>query len=301
MKTTKELIDFCESKLGTNYVYGSKGEVLTDAKLEQLKRMYPSYIKDEKSKIGTWCTDCSGLISWCTGIVRGSSQYKESATKVLTIDKISQAVAGCFLWRSGHIGVYIGNGKCIEARGSAYGVVKTNVSDRTFTHILWGKDIDYSNTNVTNNNDNKVNEWSSRPLLMNGSNSAVVMKLQAHLNAINFTVGNAGIDGKFGKGTESAVKQYQKYKGLSQDGKVGSRTWSALEDSLPHLIKRGDKGLPVSALQKILILRGFSCGATGADGQFGKNTFEAVKKFQKTFNLNQDGICGSNTWKSILS
>lgn len=35
------LIEFCKSKIGTPYVYGAKGEVLTEARLSQLKRENP--------------------------------------------------------------------------------------------------------------------------------------------------------------------------------------------------------------------------------------------------------------------
>ena len=83
-KTANELVNFAKSKLGTNYVYGMKGAVLTDSKLRSLANSYPKYLtyNKEKGKIGTVCTDCSGLISWCTGKVRGSSQYKETATRI---------------------------------------------------------------------------------------------------------------------------------------------------------------------------------------------------------------------------
>ena len=147
-KTANELVNFAKSKLGTNYVYGMKGAVLTDSKLRSLANSYPKYLtyNKEKGKIGTVCTDCSGLISWCTGKVRGSSQYKETATRIEHISNISGAVAGCALWQQGHIGIYIGNGECIEARGSAYGTVKTKVANRKFTHILWLCDIDYDNS-----------------------------------------------------------------------------------------------------------------------------------------------------------
>lgn len=150
-KTANGLVSFAWSKLGTNYVYGMKGVVMTKSKYDYLKSRYPSYVRDtDVNKVGTVCVDCSGLISWYTGVSRGSSQHKSNATKVLSISQINQAVPGCALWRSGHIGIYIGNGQCIEARGSAYGTVLTNVSERDFTHILWLKDIDYTEATVSN-------------------------------------------------------------------------------------------------------------------------------------------------------
>lgn len=152
-KTAAGLVAFVKTKLGTPYVYGAKGTVLTQAKFNWLKKTYPNCIHErDAAKVGKVCVDCSGLISWYTGVSMGSSQYKSKATKVLPISQISQAVPGCALWLNGHIGVYIGNGECIEARGSAYGCVKTKVSQRNFTHILWINTIDYSDANTVTNN-----------------------------------------------------------------------------------------------------------------------------------------------------
>lgn len=165
MKSANELVSFAESKLGTNYVYGMKGAVLTQAKYDLLKKTYGTDMvwDSDVSKVGTVCVDCSGLISWFTGKVRNSTSFKNTATKVLSISKISEAVPGCLVWRSGHIGVYAGNGYIIEARGSAYGVVKTRVSERDFTHVLWCADIDYSNTGNGVSDDNVSSSSEATP------------------------------------------------------------------------------------------------------------------------------------------
>lgn len=55
------------------------------------------------------------------------------------------------------------------------------------------------------------------------------------------------------------------------------------------------KGADVKALQSALIGKGYSCGGTGADGEFGKNTESAVKSFQKAAGLAVDGKAGKNT------
>ena len=63
--TAQGLIECTKGKLGTEYVYGAKGEILTQAKYDQLKKAYGNNVWDsDKSKIGKWCVDCSGLISW---------------------------------------------------------------------------------------------------------------------------------------------------------------------------------------------------------------------------------------------
>ena len=45
---------------------------------------------------------------------------------------------------------------------------------------------------------------------------------------------------------------------------------------------------------------GFSCGSSGADGDFGTNTYKAVIVYQKQNGLEADGIVGKNTWNKLL-
>lgn len=141
MLTNLGLIKFIKTKLGTPYVYGMKGTVLTLAKYNSLKAQYGNLIWDsDRNKIGKVCCDCSGLISWYTGIIRGSTQYKELAKKVYPISTIKDAPIGAAVWKQGHIGVYIGNGEYIAEDGSAYGCRKNKLSNASFTH--WFKIID---------------------------------------------------------------------------------------------------------------------------------------------------------------
>ncbi len=146
--TNKELVAFAKSKLGVPYVYGMKGEVMTLAKYNQLKTAYGSNVWDsDKNKVGKVCCDCSGLISWATGVMRGSSQYKSVAQNVYAIGMIAGAPIGALVWQQGHIGIYIGmeNGVpyYIAEDGSAYGCRKNKLSNAKFTHWFLCTDITY--------------------------------------------------------------------------------------------------------------------------------------------------------------
>ena len=48
------------------------------------------------------------------------------------------------------------------------------------------------------------------------------------LTVFGYDVGNCGIDGDFGSGTETAVEAYQIKHGLTVDGIVGVNTWNSL-------------------------------------------------------------------------
>lgn len=65
--------------------------------------------------------------------------------------------------------------------------------------------------------------------------------------------------------------------------------------NLTRTLQKGSKGNDVKQLQKTLIELGYSVGKYGADGSFGNDTENAVKKFQKAKGITQDGKVGKNT------
>ena len=144
-KTVQGLIEFCKSKVGTPYVYGAKGQVMSAAAINALRNRYGANAVwwSDSNKAGQVCVDCSGLISWYTGIVRGSSQYKSTALEVVPISQRTNAHIGWAVWLNGHIGVYLGDDTYIAADGSTYGVRIAKLSQNRFTHLLKLCDIDY--------------------------------------------------------------------------------------------------------------------------------------------------------------
>lgn len=65
-------------------------------------------------------------------------------------------------------------------------------------------------------------------------------------------------------------------------------------------LRKGDKGADVKKAQTLLIDHGVKLPKYGADGDFGSETFEAVKAFQYSKGLEVDGIIGKNTWAVLL-
>ena len=70
-------------------------------------------------------------------------------------------------------------------------------------------------------------------------------------------------------------------------------------ESYHELLNQGSTGASVMELQKKLIELGFSVGPDGADGDFGVNTYYAVRRFQIENDLEIDGIVGNETWNAI--
>ena len=158
------LVEFARSKIGTPYVYGCKQirgkEVeLTLSQYKLLKATYGTGCvwESDVNKVGKICCDCSGLISWYTGKIYGSGQYKEKAAEVHTIDTIKNAPVGVAVWLKGHIGVYSGmkNGMpyYIAEDGSAYGCREVPLSKNKFTHWFKISDIYYEDEKEEGDNE----------------------------------------------------------------------------------------------------------------------------------------------------
>lgn len=115
-------------------------------------------------------------------------------------------------------------------------------------------------------------------------------------------------DGHFGPQTLAAVKYMQCVVGLSMDGVVGDRTQAFLEwgvDALP-VLSLGSTGPAVVVVQQVLNQEGSMPGSPlkgmelVLDGLYRQQTQQAVKIFQRRFNLLPDGIVGAKTWGHIM-
>ncbi|HNZ27283.1 MAG TPA: peptidoglycan-binding protein [Spirochaetota bacterium] len=139
--------------------------------------------------------------------------------------------------------------------------------------------------------ENAVSDAVSWPLVAYGQSSLSVKAVQYFLKQKGYSI---SIDGDFGSGTLTAVKNFQKANGLTADGKVGSATWSKLIIT----VKRGNSGYAVRAVQDLLKNKfGYSLST---DGDFGSGTQNAVKSFQTKKKLSSDGIVGATTWLYII-
>lgn len=66
-------------------------------------------------------------------------------------------------------------------------------------------------------------------------------------------------------------------------------------------LSKGDTGKDVEAMQTLLEGLGFSCGRYGCDGDFGPDTANALKDFQKWAGISVDGICGKESWGRLVN
>lgn len=153
------------------------------------------------------------------------------------------------------------------------------------------------------------------PPLTLGSEGAAVRALQGALIELGFLKG--AVDGKYGKATEQAVRDYQEKNKLTVSGTADAVSQQKLFEAKPlnragratevktlsavpgQILRPGDRGDWISDLQKNLQTLGFYKGKI--DGIFGRGTELAVRAFQKKAGLRQDGKVGSRTMQALLA
>ena len=148
---------------GWGYVWGTYGNVLTESLLAYKVSQYPDGVGNHENFIrarwlGGRTTDCVGLIkgySWLSPETMtidygthgmpdiGANQMYYTARESGPISTMPD-IPGLAVWHEGHIGVYIGGGQVIEAMGTKYGVVKTELAKRNWTHWLKIPYINYN-------------------------------------------------------------------------------------------------------------------------------------------------------------
>lgn len=114
------------------------------------------------------------------------------------------------------------------------------------------------------------------------------------VKAIQKTVG-VKEDGWDGPNTrKGVVKLFQRYFGANADGYVGNETLNKAK-----VIRSGDKGWHVYAVQAMLYLKGYTSVGT-PDQIAGPKFVQAVKNFQKDNGLGVDGTPGKQTYAKLL-
>ena len=66
------------------------------------------------------------------------------------------------------------------------------------------------------------------------------------------------------------------------------------------MLRKGDSGEAVKALQYLLLANGVKLPKHGADGDFGEETEQGVKEYQHKVGLEEDGVIGHDTMGSLL-
>ena len=130
------------------------------------------------------------------------------------------------------------------------------------------------------------------PLLQRNTKDASVLTLQKLLVLRGYAT---TADGKFGYGTETAVRKFQKARRLKQDGVVGWQTWMALCPAL----KSGSRGVGVRLLQSLLNSYGQGVPKVRVDGLYGVSTQRAITKMRTSLAVSP-GAADATVWCHLV-
>ena len=166
--------------------------------------------------------------------------------------------------------------------------------------------------------------------LKRGSIGEDVRTLQRQLNRVSRNYPSIrpelALDGYFGANTEQTVKKFQTTFNLDVDGVVGKATWykvkaifnavkriadiqsegltlSEVDRIFRELLRLGDTGIDVQNLQYYLAVVAYfdnSIPAPVENGVFDPQTEAAVRAFQASEGLREDGIVGRDTWGALI-
>lgn len=247
---------------GSPYVFATSGQPCTEALREKQMKAKPAYADKIKKNCpalasGRACSgcrysgkrafDCRGLTYWALKQA-GLKISSVGATTQWTTDSWQERdVIGALprdqpaiLFRQdgenpdvmAHTGFYLGDGRAVDARGHASGVVLASVDSYQWTHyaIPYGADDPAGDWDGAQDDGGAAS--TTRPTLRRGAKGEDVRYLQAVLLAMGCELPRYGADGSYGAETAAAVKAFQIDNRLDPDGIVGARTWAAIERAL---------------------------------------------------------------------
>ena len=131
-----------------------------------------------------------------------------------------------------------------------------------------------------------------------GAEGDDVKALQSRLYELGYI---ESVTSYYGTDTVSAVKRFQEVNKLTTDGSVGAQTLEVIysADVQANYLQYGSNNETVKKCQQRLKKLGYL--TTEADGNYGSDTVNAVKRFQERNGLIADGFLGATTKKLLLS
>ena len=182
---------------------------------------------------GTLIDDCRGftrlMLQWAGLSLYGgtvTAQWETASNWAAqgNIDTLPRGLV-CCVFRPSHTGMYVGNDTVRHCGGRKGQVVEEKLPG-TPRWERWGIPAGLYTTDELRKAGINVQDDCNIPTLRRGSQGDEVADLQTILNARYGA--DLEVDGNFGKATEAAVKAFQKANGLTADGVVGPKTWTAL-------------------------------------------------------------------------
>ena len=163
-KKASDFVNYLKGMLGSPYWYGTFGQKATESLYRTKKKQYPSYYtaNDFPTQYGKKVVDCIGLLKsymWSESVQDthpvyqsnnmpdvSANMFLKQCTRKGAIETMPD-VPGIAVFKPGHVGYYIGDGKIIEAKGHKWGVVISDLKSRCFTNWAFIPQLDYDTEN----------------------------------------------------------------------------------------------------------------------------------------------------------
>lgn len=224
MKTGAGLAAFAESLLSdhalTWYMYGNNGHKITEQFIQTKKLQYPNrysdaHITELRKHLGAIGYDCSSITDVYTGSDRSANGWLSAATEKGPISTIPDIV-GLTVHYNGHMGIYVGGGYVVEARGTWYGIVKTRLKDRGWQNWAKVPGVDYTQE------DDMIFAKYGDGRETSTSSSKAVWSMQDGLTRLGIKMINDGVeypaDGRYGNATSNGVSAFKLLNNLPGGG-----------------------------------------------------------------------------------
>lgn len=227
---------FIAAQEGALYVWGAQGQRMTPALIKKLENSAANYERalatyNEHVKTGQTLIayDCSGLVvAYLLGAGLLSSDRSANGLYHNECNAIGkdELAAGDLVFKKYltkdqmyHVGVYMGDGTVLHAKGRDVGVVREPLGTAGWNRFgrlkCWGgaRSVAAYSRLLKNN---------GKPYIKGDD----VRSVQHALESKGYDTGS--VDGVYGQKSENAVIAFQQAAGLEADGIVGPQTWAAL-------------------------------------------------------------------------
>ena len=146
----RAMVDAALSKVGCGYIYGATGWICSEARRKQQAAQYPEYAANILGVGAKWdgkqCFDCAQLSKFAAnagGLSLPSGATSQWNSNSWTTKGMLTGIPSepCLVFRQvnngimQHVGVYIGDGWCVDARGTTDGVIKSRFDSYKWSHF----------------------------------------------------------------------------------------------------------------------------------------------------------------------
>lgn len=256
----------------TLYITGCFGWPMTESNKTRIKNEWEANRKEPratnitKASVDTFGFDCVNLIKgllwgWVGDVNQTYGGVKYQSNGVPDVDEgtmfnyctekstnFDEIEIGEACWMQGHIGVYVGNGLCVECTPAWTNNVQITACNRNvsgYNRRNWTKHGKLPWVTYTGKNDESIKpKTPTKRELHLGDTGEDVKALQKDLIELGYDLGSWGADGDFGAATDKAVRNFQSEHKLDVDGWVGANTYKAIEAALIEKRKSAPEARP---------------------------------------------------------